>query len=384
LRYLQNSRVENIYTIYIVCQTPKHTICSISNLLQISFASGSIVNYIKLDSLIFSTFLKENKKMKKMLSLLIIIFCSVLIKYNISNAAINDIDILSVNKIALSVTELLRQGTELEKLKDWEGALNCYKTILSISKKAPERRKAIKRIIGVCSRGNLDFDEVRDIINNELLTATGDYKQSLDYLLIHIKVLEALREKNQASRRSKIEEAIADLLIKAEQYSGTYMEVEMFCQIAVLYGDQLNDKDSAKFYADKAASIDPTYGCLYDAYASAGIEYHPDDYSEPEVEEEPTSVEETQDSEEISEFVKVNPNPLNPRTTISYSIKNTSHVKLVIYSITGQKVATLIDSPISAGSHSVRFDGSDLGSGVYLYLLESKDFTKTGKMLLLK
>jgi len=162
------------------------------------------------------------------------------------------------------------------------------------------------------------------------------------------------------------------------------MEVEMLCKIAVMYGDLLNDKDSAKLYADKAASIDPTYSCLWDAYHSAGIEYNPEDYSEPEVEEEPVSVEEIQDSEEISEFVKVSPNPLNPITTISYSIKTSSHVRIVVYSVTGQKVTSLIDSPMSAGPHSATFDGSELGSGVYLYMLESKGFIKTGKMLLLK
>ncbi len=328
--------------------------------------------------------------MKKLLLLLVIIFCSVLIKYDNSNAAESNKDELSLEKTALSsdviqeYTPLLRKGSELERSGDWEGALNCYKTILLITEYEPSRRKAIKRIIRVCNIFNLDFNEVRNIINNELLTATGNYKAVLDYLLIHIMEKEALREKNQELRRSIIEDEIAALLIKAEQYSGTYMEVEMLCKIAVVYGDLLNDKDSAKFYADRAASIDPTYSSLSAAYHSAGIEYNPEDYSEPEVEEEPVSVEEKQDSEEISEFVTVSPNPLNPITIISYSIKTSSHVKLVIYSITGRKVATLIDNPMSAGSHSVRFDGSDFGSGVYLYMLESKGFTKTGKMLLMK
>ena len=86
----------------------------------------------------------------------------------------------------------------------------------------------------------------------------------------------------------------------------------------------------------------------------------------------------------VENYVTVYPNPSNPKTTISYSIKTPSHVKLVIYSITGQKVATLVDKYMSAGKHSVIFDGSDFGSGVYLFKFESKGFTKTGKMLLLK
>ena len=49
-----------------------------------------------------------------------------------------------------------------------------------------------------------------------------------------------------------------------------------------------------------------------------------------------------------------------------------------------KKVITLVDKYMNAGSHFVKFDGSDFGSGVYLYRFESKGFNKTGKMLLMK
>jgi len=78
------------------------------------------------------------------------------------------------------------------------------------------------------------------------------------------------------------------------------------------------------------------------------------------------------------------PNPFNPSTTIRYSIPEKGSVTLSVYDITGQKVTTLVDKSMSAGSHSVIFDGADFGSGVYLYKFESIGFTKTGKMLLLK
>ena len=92
------------------------------------------------------------------------------------------------------------------------------------------------------------------------------------------------------------------------------------------------------------------------------------------------------DSEKIESFnVFPNyPNPFNPSTTISFAIPEQSYITLSVYDITGQKVATLVDKHINAGSHSVIFDGSDLGSGVYLYRFESKGFSKMGKMLLLK
>ena len=57
---------------------------------------------------------------------------------------------------------------------------------------------------------------------------------------------------------------------------------------------------------------------------------------------------------------------------------------LAVYSVTGQKVSTLVDRTMSAGRHIVVFDGSSLASGVYFYRLETPGFAKTGKMLMVK
>ena len=155
----------------------------------------------------------------------------------------------------------------------------------------------------------------------------------------------------------------------------------MLARIATIYGYCLNNKSMAEEYADMAASINPGQDCLKFAYSASGEKYYPENYID-------KFEGVTEDFENITveenPEITVSPNPSNPKTTISYSIKTPSHVKLVIYSITGQKVATLVDKHMSAGKHSVIFDGSDLGSGVYLYKLESKGFKKTGKMLLMK
>ena len=67
----------------------------------------------------------------------------------------------------------------------------------------------------------------------------------------------------------------------------------------------------------------------------------------------------------------------------------TAHVSMAIYDATGKLVRTLIDEEKEAGYHSVVWNGkdnsgADMPSGVYFYRIESKDFTKTSKMLLLK
>ncbi len=85
-----------------------------------------------------------------------------------------------------------------------------------------------------------------------------------------------------------------------------------------------------------------------------------------------------------AEYVSVTPNPANPITTITYSIKSPPNVRLSIYSINGQKVAAIVDGRMSAGAHAVTFDGSKYASGVYFYWFESAWLKKSGKMLLLK
>ncbi len=83
------------------------------------------------------------------------------------------------------------------------------------------------------------------------------------------------------------------------------------------------------------------------------------------------------------------PNPFNPSTTIQYSIptnlnNNIANTKLIIYDILGRKVATLVNKVQKAGNYKVSFDARNLSSGVYIYRLQSGNFTKSVKMMLLK
>jgi hypothetical protein len=78
------------------------------------------------------------------------------------------------------------------------------------------------------------------------------------------------------------------------------------------------------------------------------------------------------------------PNPFNPRTQISFSLPQASHVTLEIYNVLGQRVATLADGDLEAGHHTVSWDAAGLASGVYFYRLTAGQFTDRKKMLLLK
>lgn len=78
------------------------------------------------------------------------------------------------------------------------------------------------------------------------------------------------------------------------------------------------------------------------------------------------------------------PNPFNPVTTIQYSIPQRSNVTLKVYDIIGNEVATLVNEEKERGVFSVRFDASNLASGIYFYRLQAGSFVETKKMILLK
>ncbi len=78
------------------------------------------------------------------------------------------------------------------------------------------------------------------------------------------------------------------------------------------------------------------------------------------------------------------PNPFNPTTNINYTINEAGPVTLKVYDITGREVATLVNSKMTAGSHKVSFDASNLASGVYLYMLQANGIRLTNRMTLIK
>jgi len=78
------------------------------------------------------------------------------------------------------------------------------------------------------------------------------------------------------------------------------------------------------------------------------------------------------------------PNPFNPSTTIKYSIPDEGYVKLAVYNMLGEEVATIVNGTQKAGRYEVVFDGSNLSSGVYVYRIEAGSFVSSKKLMLLK
>lgn len=78
------------------------------------------------------------------------------------------------------------------------------------------------------------------------------------------------------------------------------------------------------------------------------------------------------------------PNPFNPSTNIRFSIPEAGHVKLSVFNVIGQTVELLIDEYKDAGTFNVKYTADNLQSGIYFYKIESNNFTKINKMILLK
>ncbi|NOZ63175.1 MAG: choice-of-anchor D domain-containing protein [Calditrichaeota bacterium] len=78
------------------------------------------------------------------------------------------------------------------------------------------------------------------------------------------------------------------------------------------------------------------------------------------------------------------PNPFNPKTNISYSLADDSHVKITIFNTLGQQIEVLVNEFQSQGHYSVTWEAKDLPAGLYLYRLESDGFNSNKKMFLLK
>ena len=289
-------------------------------------------------------------------------------------------------------------ANEMELSGDIDEALELYRNIIYTSDTPTFRRKAIKSIMKINEQNELPYGEIRRIIENELNSVEEWeypeskylwYRPSLDFLLIELSVLESKQIKNESEKECLLLKAANDFDRMSMQYSGDPMEVEMLARAANIYGDMLNDTQTAKQYADRAAQINPGQEILVSAYRSARTDYNPraheDIYAFNDLKKfSPPPIPEPEATEEIIDSITISPNPFNPSTVIGYTLTNPTQVELSIYSITGQKVATLVNDHVPAGRHSVTFDGANLASGIYFYRFESDALNKTGKLMLMK
>ena len=78
------------------------------------------------------------------------------------------------------------------------------------------------------------------------------------------------------------------------------------------------------------------------------------------------------------------PNPFNPITTINYVLPENTDVMLDVYDINGKQITSLVNAFQFAGYHNIRWNASSFPSGVYLINMESSNFKKVQKVVLVK
>jgi photosystem II stability/assembly factor-like uncharacterized protein len=98
----------------------------------------------------------------------------------------------------------------------------------------------------------------------------------------------------------------------------------------------------------------------------------------------PTNITETETTISNYSLQQNYPNPFNPSTTIKYSIPKDGFVKLTVYNMLGEEVATIVNTTQKAGRYEVNFNASKLSSGVYVYRIEASNFTASKKLVLMK
>ncbi len=78
------------------------------------------------------------------------------------------------------------------------------------------------------------------------------------------------------------------------------------------------------------------------------------------------------------------PNPFNPSTTLSFSMRTSHLARLTVYDVLGREVAVLVDDVMQAGSHSITFNATGLASGIYLVELRADGMSRTRLISLVK
>jgi hypothetical protein len=83
------------------------------------------------------------------------------------------------------------------------------------------------------------------------------------------------------------------------------------------------------------------------------------------------------------------PNPFNPETRIDYDLPQSAFVRLSVYNVLGQEVLVLVEREHEAGSHTVIWDGRNaegwqLGTGIYIYRLQTGAYSTSRKMLMVQ
>ena len=113
----------------------------------------------------------------------------------------------------------------------------------------------------------------------------------------------------------------------------------------------------------------------FDQYSPDNLFYH--EFSE-------TNKDDLNPIPQTIELLQNYPNPFNPVTTIEFTIPKSAFVNITVYDVMGRVIKNLVEEYINAGNYSIKWDATDIPSGIYLITMSSGTYNQTQKALLLK
>ncbi len=174
-------------------------------------------------------------------------------------------------------------------------------------------------------------------------------------------------------------------LIGVKNYFANYFAVSGSNLFAAIGGDGIfQTSDNGVSWKSVTANLNSSYESLAikgtDIYVCTFYEIWKRPLSEMI-----TSVNNTSDNLPNEYSLKQNyPNPFNPSTTIKYSVPRLSVVQIKIYDLVGREIKTLISEEKQAGNYEIKYNASDIASGIYFCKMITNGFNQTKKIILIK
>ncbi len=269
--------------------------------------------------------------------------------------------------------KIFYEGYLLEADEKYDEALDNFKTVISNYPESFEAMMALSRV-GICLEQPERLNEFESYLNTI-------YQPNKNHLLGG-KVLEM--QIPVLVNNKSYNEALAKCATIIKNFPKSVMAKDALFNMWMIYFNDIDDLGAAKTTMDQFGSEygnDEDHIFMMLAMGEINAEEVEDLIKSLSKSLASNSENELPVSFELSDNY---PNPFNPETKIQIGLPKDSDVRLQIFNIRGQKVATLFEGNLPAGSHTVNFDASSLPSGVYFYKIVAGEFTDVKRMVLVK
>jgi len=211
---------------------------------------------------------------------------------------------------------------------------------------------------------------------SRMLTVSEMYEgKEISVLARSIRVAQLLKDGDYSQAVSIAEDIVA-------KFPNTNLEKYSLYDLGTIHWYYLNDRHTGEKYYRQLIAEYPKDDLSISALATLG-EWVPPDNDE----KEQKNVGKLLVSDAVPEKYNLQqnyPNPFNPITTIEYDLPEDAQVTISIYNIQGQLVANLVNEHQKPGHHYITWHAGNQPSGMYLYKMETDDFSAVRKLMLIK